>query len=70
MKSTDLFETVQGLVMEKFTKAAESFEDSEERDIFQMWLFNNRTPYEDRHREFTNDVREVVHNELTEKKAA
>ena len=58
------------LVMEKFTKAGESFEDSEERDIFQMWLFNNRTPYEDRHREFTNDVREVVHNELTEKKAA
>ena len=58
------------IVMEKFTKVGENFEDSEEKDIFQMWLFNNRTPYEDKQKEFADIVRESVHDEITEKKVA
>ena len=56
--------------MDKFTKVGKNFEDSEEKDIFQAWLFNNRTPYEDKYRALTRNVREAIHDELTEKKVA
>ena len=58
------------IVMDKFTKVGKNFEDSEEKDIFQAWLFNNRTPYEDKYRALTRNVREAIHDELTEKKVA
>jgi len=56
--------------MQQSSSLAESFEDAEEKDIFQMWLFNNRTPYEDKYRALTRNVREAIHDELTEKKVA
>ena len=58
------------IFMDKFTKVGKNFEDSEEKDIFQAWLFNNRTPYEDKYRALTRNVREAIHDELTEKKVA
>ena len=42
--------------MEKFTRVGKSFEDSEEKDIFQMWLYNNRTPYENKYKQFADTL--------------
>ena len=44
------------IVMEKFTRVGKSFEDSEEKDIFQMWLYNNRTPYENKYKQFADTL--------------
>ena len=44
------------IVMEKFSRVGNSFEDAEEKDIFQMWLFNNRTPYEQKYKKFSDTL--------------
>ncbi len=44
------------IVMEKFSRVGNSFEDAEEKDIFQMWLFNNRTPYENKYKHFADTI--------------
>ena len=40
----------------KLTYLSNSFEDAEEKDIFQMWLFNNRTPYENKYKHFADTL--------------
>ena len=58
------------LIMEKFTKVGENFQDSEEKDIFQSWIFNNRTPTEDHYKVLSDTIRDVVHDEISGKKVA
>ena len=47
-----------------------NFQDSEEKDIFQSWIFNNRTPTEDHYKVLSDTIRDVVHDEISGKKVA
>ena len=50
-------------LMEKYTSMGKSFEDSDERDIFQCWITNNRTTNEKRHEDLKDTFKEIIRRE-------
>ena len=51
------------MTTDKINQVANKFEESEEINIFQLWLHNNRSSYENKIRKISN----TISNELDEK---
>ena len=64
LNNMTLDERITGsFLMEKHTSMGKSFEDSEERDIFQCWITNNRTTNEKRHEDLKDTFKEIIRRE-------